>query len=88
MTQTMKQNDQRIAFDSEAFSNYLCAYIYSHGLKKMEAARQSGISHPAFVSITMGRRPSLDSYISICHWMGVSLYKFIATPEVKLIDPQ
>ena len=73
--------------DTEELFSAIERKAFSERLSLRGVARQLGLSPSTFTRIAQGKRPDVDTYITLCHWMGHGCFCAIdVDPTAAVLD--
>jgi transcriptional regulator with XRE-family HTH domain len=76
-----RPDDDRAAFDADAFYHVLDAERTERGLTWKDVAAQAGVSQSTLTRLGQGRRPDVDSFARLVAWGGFTADQFVQPPK-------
>lgn len=75
--------EERSAFDADAFYETLDGERRSRGLNWKDVAAQARVSQSTLTRLGQGRRPDVDSFARLVAWGGFAADQFVVAPRME-----
>ena len=72
--------------DVGALYNCLESKREGDGLSWREVARELDVNHSVFTRLSQGKRPDVDTFMTLTGWLGLAAERFVTGPEPQAPD--